>query len=172
MKDDRGSSDTATHIITPTTIEQTNMQTEETEVETPKMAHDSMVTVRLSEPPSLTLDTKLSATEAILPDSGDEITDESSDSDSEQTIDEDDRVRKSRVAISRSDTGRSLQDELGQLDTSGHESDSSGDIEEVNWEQLEKTEDEQTKDDEADNVGVVFGNLDNSAFEHSANLSK
>jgi hypothetical protein len=49
-------------------------------------------------------------------------------------------------------TTRSLREELAD---DGHVSD---DQEEVNWEQLEKTEDEQTKDEETDNVSY-YSNL-------------
>ena len=63
-------------------------------------------------------------------------------------------TRMNRTTLSLIDTSsRSLQDELGLYTPDGHDSDSS-DMEEVNWEQLEKTEGEQTKDDETDNVSA------------------
>lgn len=160
------------------------------EAETPKLAHDSMVTVRLSEPPSL----QPSTTEVTFPnnhdekdqeqeqgqktptaeqDTADAIDDQekTAESDTEATVDthntdttrsststapspadDDDMARLNRVTLERIDTSRTLQDELDNFDSHSHASDSSDDFEEVNWEQLEKTEDEQPKDDESDNV--------------------
>lgn len=124
--------------------------TEESEAETPTMAHDSMVTVRLSEPPALRLDTDF--------DSGDAASRRTDGTTNRDTIDskttaDSSMPRISTATLSPADPNRSLQDELGQVGADGHDSDASEDLEEVNWEELEKTEDEQSKEDEADNVG-------------------
>ncbi|KID96812.1 Rab-GAP/TBC domain protein, partial [Metarhizium majus ARSEF 297] len=141
-------------------------ETEETELETPKMTHDSMVTVRLSEPPSLSLDTK-----AVTPDAEPvtptspiaEETSTDADNDSlekkEYTETRDSLMRIPRVSApiqSPTDANRTLQDELGLYGVDGNETDSSEDNEEVNWEQLEKTEDEQMKDEETDNSTALL----------------
>ncbi len=150
---------------------------DDADAETPKMAHDSMVTVRLSEPPSLTLDT--SSTSDSEPESSpvvspktvkhDEhetpkITESSTTLETLETLEtpeiENEQnpresvviIRDSRTALPRVDTTRSLQDELGQCEDVT--SDTSDDVEEVNWEELEKTEDQQTKDEETDNVSA------------------
>lgn len=144
---------------------------DETTAETPKMAHDSMVTVRLSEPPSLTLDTSATSSPdrhsspVVSPRTvEDEPRRESNDStpvEAPETTDADHIrksvresvvMRESRTTLPRVDTTRSLQDELGECDDSGNGSDTSEDNEEVNWEELEKTEDQQTKDEETDNA--------------------
>ncbi len=139
------------------------------DAETPKMAHDSMVTVRLSEPPSLTLDTSSSSdseppsSPIISPKTLEPETTKSSESSTTLETPEIENaqnrresvviVRDSRTVLPRVDTTRSLQDELGQCDDDT--SDTSEDLEEVNWEELEKTEDQQTKDEETDNVSAL-----------------
>lgn len=144
---------------------------EDADVETPRMAHDSMVTVRLSEPPALTLDT--SSASDSEPESSPVVAPKTVEHDEHETTkiaessatletpqienEQNSResvviVRDSRSALPRVDTSRSLQDELGQCEDVT--SDTSDDVEEVNWEELEKTEDQQTKDEETDNVGA------------------
>lgn len=167
---------------------------EEVEVETPKLTHDSMVTVRLSEPPSLILNTtdptspnhhdedeQEQEQEPVTPndkqDADDKLDDQETTSEPDTVItndahntdtararassstnnstapsptDEEDMARLTRVTLERIDTSRTLQDELDNFDSHSHASDSSDDFEEVNWEQLEKTEDEQPKDEESD----------------------
>lgn len=144
---------------------------EDADAETPRMAHDSMVTVRLSEPPSLTLDT--SSASDSEPESSPVVGPKTVEHDEHETTkisessatletsqienEQNPResvviVRDSRSALPRVDTSRSLQDELGQCEDVT--SDTSDDVEEVNWEELEKTEDQQTKDEETDNVGA------------------
>lgn len=137
-------------------VDDSDQSPQESEAETPKMAHDSMVTVRLSEPPSLTLDTLERSSQQRLPRhslSSSEPNDRNSDIDP-PSVDDATMTRMNRTTLSLIDTSsRSLQDELGLYTPDGHDSDSS-DMEEVNWEQLEKTEGEQTKDDETDNVSA------------------
>ncbi|UNI21795.1 hypothetical protein JDV02_007751 [Purpureocillium takamizusanense] len=126
---------------------------DETGAETPKMAHDSMVTVRLSEPPSLTLDTTPAGRDSALPRGSDgELLDASSDRTSGFSV----AQRDSFVTVSSTDaSSRSLQDELGDYAVHGGP-ESEDDLEEVDWEQLEKTEDEQVKDDETDNSTALL----------------
>lgn len=121
---------------------------DEAEVVTPKTTRDSLVTVRLSEPPTLTLETASARNSDIpevptLPATSVPIEDITSS-------DAPDAARNSTATLSASaEANRSLHDELGEYD----DADSDGsDSEEVNWEKLEKTEDEQTKDEETDNV--------------------
>lgn len=141
---------------------------DEANAETPKMAHDSMVTVRLSEPPSLTLDTSSgsdsepASSPIVSPKTIDHDTTKDSEDGTPLEVPEIENernpresmvmVRDSRIALPRVDTSRSLQDELGQCEDDN--SDTSEDQDEVNWEELEKSEDQQTKDEETDNVGV------------------
>jgi hypothetical protein len=121
---------------------------DDAEAATPKTTRDSMVTVRLSEPPTLTLDTT-STRDSKSPDSPtlpatSQLIEESVAPDAPDTS------RNSTATLSASaDASRSLHDELGEFDDA--DSDCS-DPEEVNWAELEKTEDEQTKDEETDNV--------------------
>ncbi|TWU76478.1 hypothetical protein ED733_007278 [Metarhizium rileyi] len=139
--------------------------TDETEAETPKMAHDSMVTVRLSEPPSLTLDTRrVSSTEPVTPTSS-VIEDASSEvyKDSLAKVDHIEtchsilkKLRDSALTLSPTDVNRTLRDELDICSADGNETDSSEDYEEVNWAELEKTEDEQMKDEETDNSTALL----------------
>lgn len=117
---------------------------DDAEATTPKTTRDSMVTVRLSEPPALSLDTS-SGRNSKLPDSPTLPA-------TSQPIDDSslDACRNSTATVSASaEASRSLHDELEEMDDG--DSDCS-DPEEVNWAELEKTEDEQTKDEETDNV--------------------
>ncbi|ODA76307.1 hypothetical protein RJ55_08152 [Drechmeria coniospora] len=134
---------------------------DEREVETPKppkMAHDSMVTVRLSEPPTLKLDTKTASRVRIHADRLAASTTDADDAgkDGNRTS-QDATHRQSAAAVPSAQANRSLQDELGECGGDGDETDSTDDAdEEVNWEQLEKTEDEQVKDDETDNSTALL----------------
>ncbi|RDA91666.1 hypothetical protein CP533_0048 [Ophiocordyceps camponoti-saundersi (nom. inval.)] len=131
------------------------------------MAHDSMVTVRLSEPSSVvdasaaasaTDSVPASMTALIQPsppatDCGHVVanTDEA-DSDSPRRPD-------SSMTLSPTGSHSTIQDDLApdaDSSTDGHETDSSEDPDEVDWEQLEKTEDEQVKDDETDNSTALL----------------
>ena len=126
---------------------------EESEVETPKMAHDSMVTVRLSEPPSLSIDTTVADDTEAIKTSEAQLPEESvSEADTEVSIPSSTEKRASTASTINPDTKRTLQDELAEEEVAD-KSHSSLDQEEVDWAKLEQTEDEQTKDDETDNVG-------------------
>ncbi|KAM0259245.1 hypothetical protein ACHAQJ_003450 [Trichoderma viride] len=125
---------------------------DDAEAATPKTTRDSMVTVRLSEPPTLTLDTT-STRDSKSPDSPtlpatSQLIEESASSNAP------DDSRNSTATLSASaEPSRSLLDELGDFDDA--DSDCS-DPEEVNWAELEKTEDEQTKDEETDNSTALL----------------
>jgi hypothetical protein len=151
-------------VIKPNEGDETD-ETDEIEAETPKMTRDSMVTVRLSEPPSLSLDTTPAtlSTTAVTPSppagagismtaSNDNIENEKHTKSGHSSRTKSTISRDSSLTLSSIDASRSLQDELSLLDEDGNETDSSEENEEVNWEELEKTEDEQMKDEETDNV--------------------
>lgn len=110
------------------------------------MQHDSMVTVRLSEPPALTLDTSVGDEDAL----GKRSTIETEDGAHSRYTSGESSVRASSPSIGNARTNRSLQDELEDDSSPGGDS---GEQDDVNWERLEKTEDEQPKDEETDNVG-------------------
>lgn len=159
--------------------ERTSMMSRDPGPETPKMAHDSMVTVRLSEPESIVLDSPVTTPDLDTNQStptkvlaSDEVsiceTPEPSlkRTDTIEEVDEEDEEVKTPSTEEATNAGtpressptmpppilttRSLREELAD---DGHVSD---DQEEVNWEQLEKTEDEQTKDEETDNVSYYY----------------
>ncbi|KAM5348252.1 hypothetical protein ACJ41O_008076 [Fusarium nematophilum] len=149
-----------------------SMMARDPDPETPKMAHDSLVTVRLSEPDPIVLDspiatssdvdtnqstpTKSIVSEDTKPGLPRDSTDQDIDNGAVETRSTDEAAKKEAVRDSVATmpppilTTQSLQDELAD---DGHVSD---DQEEVNWEQLEKTEDEQTKDEETDNSTALL----------------
>ncbi|KAM0328147.1 hypothetical protein ACHAQA_005553 [Verticillium albo-atrum] len=137
--------------------------------ETPKMAHDSMVTVRLSEPPTLTLDTSILIEDAVMPRRPSTVRFDKTpladvvESGRDDIADHDDLSEPSTPLPPTKNT-RSMEEELIE-DKDDDESESSKRIgnqrdsgasrrssisEEVNWEQLQKTEAEEPKDDETD----------------------
>ncbi|KAL7938061.1 rab-GTPase-TBC domain-containing protein [Trichoderma chlorosporum] len=127
---------------------------DDAEAVTPKTTRDSMVTVRLSEPPALSLDTS-NPRESKLPDSPTLPTlPATSEPVDEGDLDATSAARNSTATLSASaEANRSLQDELGEFDDV--DSDCS-DPEEVNWAELEKTEEKQTKDEETDNSTALL----------------
>lgn len=120
---------------------------------TPKMAHDSMVTVRLSEPADLQLnplvDPKENTQEEEEPDEN--PPDDAFDRQCKAESQESSAQRDSVVTSSSANGNDSHPEELQERD-SHSDSIHSSDDEDVNWEELEKTEDQQAKDDETDNV--------------------
>ena len=125
------------------------------------MAHDSLVTVRLSEPDSIIIDTTattLDARSSQLAPAKEEVDAVTPGKEADKMNDIEcldvatPTPRDSIRTMSESPLDRNLQDELRELGTDIEEGNSSDDQEEVDWEQLEKTEDEQVKDDETDNV--------------------
>lgn len=126
--------------------------------ETPKMPHDSMVTVRLSEPPSLTLDTTFGNGETPKAEArfseaiGTGVGNHQRHSSPTATTPASSRI--SSLSLENADTkSRSLQAELEEDANSREDDQISDDQDDVNWERLERSEDEQTKDEETDNVG-------------------
>jgi hypothetical protein len=116
------------------------------------MQHDSMVTVRLSEPPALTLDTSVGDEDAL----GKRSTIEIEDGAHSRCTSGESSVRASSLSIGNARTNRSLQDELEDDSSPGGDSGAADEQDDVNWERLEKTEDEQPKDEETDNVGCSY----------------
>ncbi|KAH0497101.1 hypothetical protein TgHK011_004434 [Trichoderma gracile] len=121
------------------------------EAATPKTTRDSMVTVRLSEPPALSINTS-SPRDSKLPDSP--TLPATGQAPKEGSLEATSASRNSTATLSApAEASRTLQDELGEFDDA--DSDCS-DPEEVNWAELEKTEDEQTKDEETDNSTALL----------------
>jgi hypothetical protein len=121
------------------------------------MAHDSLVTVRLSEPPSLTVDTNLRP-DVIYGRSS--RVGESHSRDSGRNEKEDDAAsdNSAKTKVAPGDTEDTLSHEAEEPDggvadgSQESETGASSDSEEVNWAELEKTEDEEPKDRESDTV--------------------
>ncbi|KAK6705701.1 hypothetical protein SNK05_009586 [Fusarium graminearum] len=170
------------HESLPLTVstERDSMIARDPAPETPKMAHDSLVTVRLSEPDPIVLDSPiansvtdtdqttptkdpvdddlveipvspLSPKPSLLEDDKDKsLEDEPKTLTKEETID----TGALRISIANMPppilTTRTLQEELADDDNS------SDDQDEVNWEKLERKEDEQTKDEETDNSTALL----------------
>ncbi|KAF5642094.1 Rab6 GTPase activating GAP [Fusarium tjaetaba] len=159
--------------------ERASMMARDPAPETPKMAHDSLVTVRLSEPDPIVLDSPIATStidtnqttptkdpvddrpdtpisrksSLLVVDTDDK--DDSLDGESKTLIKEgvvDTEALRSSSATMPPPilTMRSLQDELAD---DGNISD---DQDEVNWAQLEQKEDEQTKDEETDNSTALL----------------
>lgn len=135
---------------TPTTEDDDSPTTPvATNYETSKMPHDSMVTVRLSEPPALTLDTSVNSEEAPK---NHTVEVEVEDTDRGRNSSREFPVRSSLPAVGNTQTNRSIRDELDDDVSSGRDNGVTEDQDDVNWERLERTEDEQPKDEETDNV--------------------
>ncbi|KAF5676452.1 Rab6-like GTPase activating protein [Fusarium heterosporum] len=144
--------------------------------ETPKMAHDSLVTVRLSEPDPIALDSPIETSvidttqttptkdsvdgcpdtpvspksDLSVDDKDDSPDDESKTLTKEEPADPEASRASTTIMPPPILTTRTLEDELAD---DGHLSD---DQDEVNWEQLEQKEDEQTKDEETDNSTALL----------------
>ncbi|CAG9997856.1 unnamed protein product [Clonostachys byssicola] len=124
------------------------------EAETPKITHDSMVTVRLSEPPALALDTSFAGEdEPTTPTKTEAAGKRPASVGSRSPVES---VRSARLSSTCDAPLSSLQEELEE-DTDNESSRTlSGEQEEVDWEKLEKTEDEQTKGDDTDNSTALL----------------
>jgi hypothetical protein len=150
---------------------------------TPKMTHDSMVTVRLSEPPVLTIDTSLANDDEAtprrpstvlldtppVPDTPTVVRE--SRSDVLQPIadnDEDDETPPSdpSTPLPTANAPRNIGEEL--MESEGPEDDFEDDQrrsqisrastpDEVNWDQLERSEAEEPRDEETDKVRLMPG---------------
>ncbi|KAF4971897.1 hypothetical protein FSARC_1402 [Fusarium sarcochroum] len=150
--------------------------------ETPKMAHDSLVTVRLSEPDPIVLDSPIAtsvidttqttptkdpvedrAATPVSPKSvlQEDVTDVADDTD--ENLDEESKTPSTEEASDTEAVRTSAatmpppilttRSLQDELADDGHASD---DQDEVNWEQLEQKEDEQTKDEETDNSTALL----------------
>ncbi|KAK0627503.1 rab-GTPase-TBC domain-containing protein [Immersiella caudata] len=131
-----------------------------TEVEKRAMDHDSLVTVRLSEPPSLTINTAIPPN--LLPSRktvyGIEYTPtEIMTGSVEEEPSSDQEKDPGTPALNQ---GTSLQEELEQSSSEGEEEENDGrtspESETVDWEQLQKTEDMESKDQGSDNSTAVL----------------
>ncbi|RFU27029.1 hypothetical protein B7463_g9294, partial [Scytalidium lignicola] len=122
------------------------------EEESSQVQHDSMVTVRLSEPPVLTVDTRVGSQINTIEGSG-SITEEVEDD-----------VPDSRATIMKGPNEQSTIDTAGSESPSAEdpdpeprrESEDSEEAEEVNWEQLEKTEEKEPKDQDSDDSTALL----------------
>ncbi|CAJ0549288.1 Ff.00g029010.m01.CDS01 [Fusarium sp. VM40] len=156
--------------------ERDSMMAQDPAPETPKMAHDSLVTVRLSEPDPIALDSPIASpvvdTTQTTPtkEPVDDCPDTPISPKSELSVDDTDESPKDEPKTLTKEevvdtealdvptaimpppilTTRTLQDELAD------DGDLSDDQDEVNWEQLEQKEDEQTKDEETDNSTALL----------------
>ncbi|KAJ3576313.1 hypothetical protein NPX13_g3740 [Xylaria arbuscula] len=131
--------------------------------------HDSMVTVRLSEPPSLSVNTDLPA--AVMPSRrsilGPECTPTSavtlceSEGNMEEVKDEIEPEKGAETPTTTYDEGKVDNDVLTQEDAS-HDQDGmeESDTEEVNWEALQKTENEQVKDQDDNSTAMLLARLE------------
>lgn len=136
------------------------------------MNHDSLVTVRLSEPPSLHVNTTLPSSSLpnrkslygaddspsdVIAEEREEEEDEDGASDGQ-----DPKTPASDRGLPSQEEGLSLQEELDNMDDEDEEFEeshssastarSSAGSEAVNWEQLQKKEDQESKDQDSDNV--------------------
>lgn len=135
------------------------------------MQHDSMVTVRLSEPPILTLDTKRYSDRIHTKEELETSDEVNTPTVNRQTI-------MGIMDVTGNETGTGTQEDsprITMVDPNGNEvptpknsesaesehngsrrgSDSSGtSMEEVNWEELEKTEEQQPRNQDSDDVRI------------------
>ena len=128
-----------------------------------------MVTVRLSEPPALTLETTklgngddFKSVKALSSRNSASSESNAFRAGAEDSTDRDREKRASTVSVVAASSNRSLQDELADGAVESDGGSSSDDQDEVNWEKLQKTEDEQTRDEETDNVGCCL----NTSLRH------
>jgi len=126
--------------------------------ETRAIDHDSLVTVRLSEPPVLSVNTSIGTPTGKSP-FGHGYT--PSDAMAETVPEEDDGTAGEPDATSQ--RGKSLQDELQDIDggsvqenddTAIEDGENDSDDEQVDWDSLQESEDKESKDQESDNVSL------------------
>jgi hypothetical protein len=147
---------------------------EKVSVEGQNMHHDSMVTVRLSEPPVLTLDTKRHSikvegakdnaehelADADIEDKRRTITDTRSMKSAEESSLLEDSPRITMLDPNGNEVCTPTGSETAESepDNSRRDSDSSDtSLEEVNWEELEKTEEQQPRNQDSDDVSLKGG---------------
>lgn len=153
---------------------------------TPKMAHDSMVTVRLSEPPILSIDTSLANDDTTprrssavrldsppAPDTPTAVRNPRPDADADADDDDDDDDPEDTppsdpsTPLPTSNALKNIAEEL--MESEGREEDSEDESsrrsqisrastpDEVNWDQLERSEAEEPRDEETDKVRLMPG---------------
>ncbi|KAK5660481.1 hypothetical protein OQA88_13029 [Cercophora sp. LCS_1] len=135
------------------------------EVKKRAMDHDSLVTVRLSEPPSLHINTAIPPNP--LPSRrtvyGIDYTPNDVMAESLEEEDNSDTDKEPETPVTK--TGLTLQDELGHSDADASEEEddtarkdgrSSSDSDKVDWDELQKTEDMESKDQDSDNSTAVL----------------
>ncbi|EWZ41873.1 hypothetical protein FOCG_02849 [Fusarium oxysporum f. sp. radicis-lycopersici 26381] len=162
--------------------ERASMMARDPAPETPKMAHDSLVTVRLSEPDLIVLDspiatstidtnqttptkdpvdnrpdTPISRKSSLLVDDKDDK-DEKDDSldDESKTLIKEDVVDTEALRSSSATMPPPILTTRSLQDELADDGNLSDDQDEVNWAQLEQKEDEQTKDEETDNSTALL----------------
>ncbi|KAH8804656.1 GTPase activating protein-like protein [Xylogone sp. PMI_703] len=112
-----------------------------------QVQHDSMVTVRLSEPPALTVDTTVVNKVARM--------------DEDRSAEEDVRDTPATIMTdledrSPKDTAGSVSPNVVDAELSRESEDSEGVEDEVNWEQLEKTEEKEPKNQDSDDSTALL----------------
>ena len=130
-------------------------------VESEVMAHDSMVTVRLSEDSAVASNTSAVGAAVARRASTLSIVQNVDSSDDEQQETEPNDKQATPSSPASDGESRNLQDELAELaeDTDEAEDTDQGeetDQDEVNWEELQKTEDEEPKSQETDDVRTAL----------------
>lgn len=131
------------------------------EMDSKALSHDSMVTVRLSEPPTLSVDTVLDprksvehrrqTQEATLLKNTTYVPEEEEESPRITMVDPDGEV------MSPSGSG-SIASGNGES-RRGSDSSEDSSTEGVNWEELEKTEEQEPRDESSDDVSRLHRNL-------------
>ena len=132
------------------------------------IAHDSMVTVRLSEPPALTVDTAIPSKQNASRDSTQKVVEETTDTPGIQldgvaeNAAEEEEEESPRITM-MDPNGNELLSPSGsesagsQNGESRRESDSSEESVEgggVNWEELQQTEENEPRDESSDDVSL------------------
>lgn len=134
-------------------------------MDTPRSAlpHDSMVTVRLSEPPSLTVDTRASPV-MDEPENDTPLATPIEQMDDDMNNEDLDRTPQSRESTpaninnDREDSAprmSELQSPVDSEERRGSDSSAGSRRNEVNWEELQKTEDEQPRDQDSEDVRIL-----------------
>jgi hypothetical protein len=121
------------------------------------MAHDSMVTVRLSEPPTLTVDTK------VLEHGNRDTVEHIKGQEVPELIQEEESTQEESPTITMVDpNGNEVTSPTGSESVASRDpesrrgSDTSEEsAEEVNWEELEKTEEQEPRDEGSDDVSQI-----------------
>ncbi|KAJ2981049.1 hypothetical protein NUW58_g6785 [Xylaria curta] len=138
-------------------------------VDTKVPGHDSMVTVRLSEPPSLSVNTDLSTAAVALRRSvlGPEYTPTSAVTlceDEENMKQIGDNVESKRDTDTPTTVHHETKTDLESIDREERQQDEDAteesDSEEVNWERLQKTENEQVKDPDDNSTAMLLARLE------------